>query len=98
MSAVERKQTMRPLLVTGYSMLSALGMGRQQHLDALRAGKTGLGPSPIPLDFDTATGAVRSELPELPSHLEAWSTRLARMATALLQEIDEPLRRAQPYP
>jgi len=86
---------MRPLLVTGYSMLSALGMGRQQHLDALKNGKTGLGPSPIPLDFDTATGAVRVDLPELPTHMEAWSTRLARMAAALLAEIDEPLRRAR---
>ena len=86
---------MRPLLVTGYSMLSALGSDRQQHLDMLAAGKTGLGPSPIPLDFDTATGDVRTELPELPSELQPWSTRLARMSMALLEEIDEPLRRAR---
>ncbi|MFT4513674.1 MAG: 3-oxoacyl-[acyl-carrier-protein] synthase-1 [Planctomycetota bacterium] len=86
---------MRPLLVTGYSMLSALGMGRQQHVDALASGTTGLGPSPIPLDFDTATGAVKIELPELPTDMLPWSTRLARMAAALLQEIDEPLRRAR---
>tara|TARA_R110002072_G_scaffold303070_1_gene492782 strand:- start:12798 stop:13961 length:1164 start_codon:yes stop_codon:yes gene_type:complete len=86
---------MRPLLVTGYSMLSALGMGRQQHIDALAAGTTGLGPSPIPLDFETATGDVKIELPELPTDMLPWSTRLARMAAALLQEIDEPLRRAR---
>ncbi|MCB9879814.1 MAG: beta-ketoacyl-ACP synthase [Planctomycetes bacterium] len=85
----------RPLLVTGYSMLSALGRGRAQHLDALAAGRTGLGPCPIPLDFETAAGAVRSELPELEGALQPWSTRLARMATALLHDLDEPLRRAR---
>jgi 3-oxoacyl-[acyl-carrier-protein] synthase I len=86
---------MRPLLVTGYSMLSALGMGRQHHLDALATGTTGLGPCPISLDFETVTGAVNTELPELPADMQPWSTRLARMASALLQEIDEPLRRAR---
>ena len=86
---------MRPLLVTGYSMLSALGRGRAQHLDALQNGRTGLGPSPIPLDFETATGAVLAELDELPQELLPWSTRLARMAAALLVELDEPLRRAR---
>ena len=86
---------MAPLLVTGYSMLSALGTGRQQHLDALAAGRSGLGEHPIELDFETAAGAVRQELPELPAELQPWSTRLARMAYALLQEIDEPLRRAR---
>ena len=86
---------MRPLLVTGYSMLSALGRGRQHHLDALASGTTGLGPSPIPLEFATATGDVRVALPELPTEMQPWSTRLARMATALLQDLDEPLRRAR---
>jgi 3-oxoacyl-[acyl-carrier-protein] synthase-1 len=86
---------MRPLLVTGYSMLSALGRGRQHHLDALASGTTGLGPSPIPLEFATATGDVKIELPELPTDMLPWSTRLARMAAALLQDIDEPLRRAR---
>ena len=81
--------------MTGYSLLTALGKGRQQHLDALASGTTGLGPSPIAVDFETATGAVRVELPELPKDLQPWSTRLARMAAALLEEIDEPLRRAR---
>ncbi|MCK5940489.1 MAG: beta-ketoacyl-[acyl-carrier-protein] synthase II, partial [Planctomycetes bacterium] len=88
-------EPMRPLLVTGYSMLSALGAGRQRHLDALAAGRTGLGAHPIALDFETAAGAVRDALPELPAELQPWSTRLARMAYALLQELDEPLRRAR---
>lgn len=88
-------EPMAPLLVTGYSMLSALGTGRQQHLDALAAGRSGLGDHPIELDFETAAGAVRDELPELPAELQPWSTRLAQMSYALLQELDEPLRRAR---
>ena len=86
---------MQPLLVTGYGMLSALGRGRAQHLAALAEGRTGLGPSPIELDFETAAGAVPDDLPELPADMQAWSTRLARMSLALLEELDEPLRRAR---
>ncbi|HEB54393.1 MAG TPA: beta-ketoacyl-ACP synthase [bacterium] len=86
---------MPPLLVTGYSMLSGLGRGRERHREQLAAGRSGLGACPIALDFETAVGAVRDELPELPAHLQPWSTRLARMSYALLQDLDEPLRRAR---
>ena len=58
-----------PLRVTGYSMLSALGRGREAHLEALSTAATGLGPAPMPLPFDTAVGEVRTELPELPAEL-----------------------------
>lgn len=84
-----------PLLVTGYGMLSALGSGRAAHLERLASGTTGLGPSPIPLDFQTAVGAVADELAELPREMLPWSTRLARMSAALLAQIEEPLRRAR---
>lgn len=87
--------TFRPLPVTGYSVLSALGHGRAAHLDALAAGRTGLGDSPIPLDFRTAVGAVGTELPELPERLLPWSTRLSRMAALLVQDLGEPLGRAR---
>lgn len=85
----------RPLQVTGYSMLSALGVGCRQHLQALAEGRTGLGPSPLPLGFPTAVGAVTAALPELPLALRPWSTRIARMAALLTAELDEPLRRAR---
>jgi 3-oxoacyl-[acyl-carrier-protein] synthase-1 len=84
-----------PLRVTGYSMLSALGGSRPEHLTALRAGRTGLGPSPLPLPFQTAVGAVPTTLPELPGDLAPWSTRLARMTAHLVAGLDEPLRRAR---
>lgn len=89
------RATMQPLRVTGYAMLSALGASRAAHLAALQAGRTGLGEPPFELPFATAVGAVRGDLPELPAALAPWSTRLARMTLQLLQQIDEPLRRAR---
>lgn len=86
---------LRPLPITGYSVLSALGTDRAQHLDALANGRTGLGPAPFALPFGTAVGAVRGELPELPPALAPWSTRLARMLAHLVQGLDEPLRKAR---
>ncbi len=84
-----------PLRVTGYSMLSALGSTREEHLDALAAGRTGLGAPPMPLPFSTAVGEVKGTLPELPAELGTRSTRIARMAAALVEGIDEELRRAR---
>ncbi|MCA8951207.1 MAG: beta-ketoacyl-[acyl-carrier-protein] synthase II, partial [Planctomycetes bacterium] len=85
----------RPLPITGYSLLSALGRDRAAHVEALAGGRTGLGPSPIEVDFETAVGAVRGPLPELDARLAPWSTRLARMAAVLVTGLDEPLRRAR---
>ncbi|MFT7677402.1 MAG: 3-oxoacyl-[acyl-carrier-protein] synthase-1 [Planctomycetota bacterium] len=87
--------TMKPLRVTGYSMLSALGATRAEHLDALSNGRTGLGPAPMPLPFDTAVGQVRAELPELPAELASRSTRIAQMAMHLVNGLEEPLRKAR---
>ena len=85
----------RPLPVTGYSMLHALGGTRQEIVDALRAGRGGLTAPRDPLPFDTVVGAVRTELPPLPAELEPWDTRIARMAAYLVAELSEPLRRAR---
>jgi 3-oxoacyl-[acyl-carrier-protein] synthase-1 len=40
-------------------------------------------------------GAVRAELPDLPAGLQRWTTRMARMAALLVEQLDEPLRRAR---
>jgi len=85
----------RPLPVTGYSMLSALGASRAEHVEALAAGRGGLGAPPMELPFETAVGEVRAALPELPSELAPWSTRLARMAAHLVAGLDGELRRAR---
>ncbi len=87
--------TKDPLRVTGYSVLSALGTTRDEHLDALRSGRSGLGPAPMELPFETSVGEVRSTFPDLPSHLKPRSTRIARMAAHLIRDLDEPLRRAR---
>lgn len=89
-----------PLLVTAYSMVHALGEGREQILDALANGRSGLGaPSPgslaQPLGFETAVGEVRCELPELPAELVARSTRLARLGLHLVNGLEAPLARAR---
>jgi len=87
--------SLRPLCITGHAVLSALGGTRAAHLEALRSGRTGLGPPPFPLPFATAVGAVTTPLPELPLALQPWTTRIASMAAHLLQQLDEPLRRAR---
>jgi 3-oxoacyl-[acyl-carrier-protein] synthase I len=85
----------RPLPVTGYANLNALGATRAQILAALAAGRTGLAPPAEAVGFETTVGAVTAELPELPAALQPWSTRLSRMAALLLEDLDEPLRRAR---
>lgn len=95
MDPVFQRAQLRPLPVTGYSILSAMGNNRDEHVAALAAGRTGLGPPPFPLPFQTAVGAVRTELPELTGALAPWSTRLARMIAHLVRDLDEPLRRAR---
>jgi 3-oxoacyl-[acyl-carrier-protein] synthase-1 len=85
----------QPLRVTAYSVLSALGATREDHLSALSEGRTGLGPAPMPLPFDTAVGEVRTPLPELPAELAVRSTRIARMAAHLVNGLEEPLRLAR---
>jgi len=81
-------------------MIHALGSTRGEILSALAEGRTGLGAPPAellpePLPFETAVGAVRGALPDLPPRLAPWSTRLARMAVHLVEGIEEPLRRAR---
>jgi 3-oxoacyl-[acyl-carrier-protein] synthase-1 len=81
-------------------MVHALGTTREQILGALAAGRTGLAPPDpsllsAPLGFETAVGAVPGPLPELPRELQPRSTRLAQFGLQLVQQLDEPLRRAR---
>jgi 3-oxoacyl-[acyl-carrier-protein] synthase-1 len=85
----------QPLPVTGYANVNALGATRAEILDALAAGRTGLLPPSAPLGFQTAVGEVRARLPDMPAPLHAWTTRMARMALLLVEQLDEPLRRAR---
>jgi 3-oxoacyl-[acyl-carrier-protein] synthase I len=86
---------LRPLPVTGYANLNALGGTRAEILAALSAGRSGLAPPAEPLGFPTAVGAVTAPLPDLTGALAPWSTRVARMAAQLVEQLEEPLRRAR---
>ncbi len=84
-----------PLPITGYSVCNALGTGRAAVRDALEAGRTGLGPSPIAVHFPTAVGAMPVALPALSGAASAWSTRIAQMAGLLTTELEPALERAR---
>lgn len=88
-------RTHRPLPVTGYATVNALGATRAEILAALAAGQTGLVTPDLAVPFETATGTVRSPLPELEGELAPWSTRLARIAASLIDQLEEPLARAR---
>jgi 3-oxoacyl-[acyl-carrier-protein] synthase I len=78
---------MTPLPVSTYTVTSALGAGRAAHLDALRAGATGLRK----LQFDTNTlecwlGEVADFNVPLPQELQRWECRNNRLAHFALQQ------------
>jgi 3-oxoacyl-[acyl-carrier-protein] synthase-1 len=85
----------RPLCVTGYANLNALGGSRSEILEALAAGRSGLSAPTESFGFTTAVGEVHTQLPDLEGELAAWSTRIARMAGVLVADLEEPLRRAR---
>ncbi|MBY0402111.1 hypothetical protein K2X89_17590, partial [Myxococcota bacterium] len=76
-----------PLPITGYALCNGLGADRRAVREALFEGKSGLAPSPIEVPFETVVGAVRWALPELPEPLAPWSTRTARIAAQLLDDL-----------
>jgi len=84
-----------PVVITGYSTCNALGTSRPQVLDALYHGRSGLTPPPFELPFKTMAGAIQQPLPQLPPALQPWSTRPARIAARLLDELSEPLAAAR---
>jgi len=83
----------KPLAITGFALCNALGTTPQAVRDALYEARSGLGPSPVPVPFPTVVGAVDGALPELPKSLAAWTTRTARLALLLLQQLSQPLER-----
>jgi 3-oxoacyl-[acyl-carrier-protein] synthase-1 len=82
-----------PLPITGFALCNALGTTRATVSRALREGRTGLGPSPIPVPFPTAVGAIAEQLPALPSSLAPYTTRTAQLAHLLVAQLDAELAR-----
>jgi len=79
--------------VTAYAAVNALGTTTREVIAALRDGRSGLGPCPLELPFETPTGAMPA-VPPLPASLSAWDSRTARLAVAGLDEILPAVARA----
>ena len=73
--------------VTAWSLCNALGATTARVLENLRAGKSGLLPSPIELPFETFCGAVPDPLDAVPACLAAWDTRQLRIGLRVLEEL-----------
>jgi len=79
--------------VTAYAAVNALGTTTRAVIASLRDGRSGLGPCPLELPFETPVGAVAG-VPTLPAALSAWDSPTARLAVAGLDEILPAVRRA----
>jgi 3-oxoacyl-[acyl-carrier-protein] synthase-1 len=91
---VPRVNAVRPLPITAWSAVNALGASTAEVLAALDAGRTGLGPSPLPVTMETVVGAFPSALPPLPPEHAAYDTRLARLGWLAYGEVAPALERA----
>jgi len=77
--------------VTAYSLCNCLGRTTKDVIESLSASRTGLGPPPFPLPFETVCGAVTGELPAPPPGFAAYDCRQARIALHTLEELRAPL-------
>ncbi|MFW6052180.1 MAG: beta-ketoacyl-ACP synthase [Myxococcota bacterium] len=84
---------LRPVPVTAFGLCNAIGGSPAEVREALLAGRSGLGPSPVDVPFETAVGAVSAGLPELEGELASWSTRTGRIARLLLEQLEPRLGR-----
>ncbi len=82
-----------PYPITGIAMCNAIGSNRHEVRQSLFEGRSGLGPSPIEVPFDTVVGAVSAKLPDLPTALEPWTTHTTQIASLLLNELEEEMGR-----
>ena len=78
---------MAPLPITAWSAVNALGRSTAEVLAALDAGRSGLGPSPLPATMETVVGAIPGALAPLPAAHAAYDTRLARIGWLAFEEI-----------
>ena len=81
--------------VTAYALCNALGASTAQVVESLRQGLCGLKACPLDVPFETATGAVPEPLEPPEAALEAYDTRLLRIALRCLDELSRPLEVAR---
>ena len=83
-----------PLPITGWSAVNARGRTTAEVLAALDEGRSGLGPCPFELPFETQVGVVPGELPPPPSQLAAYDCRLARLGLLAFEDVRAQVARA----
>ena len=83
-----------PLPITAWSAVNALGRSTTEVLDGLDAGRSGLGPSPLPTTMETVVGAMPGTLEALPSKYAAYDTRLARIGWSAFAEVSQAVTAA----
>jgi len=76
-----------PYPVTAYSAVNALGTTTRRVIEALSAGRSGLGPCTLDLGFETFAGELPEPPPPLPASLGDFDSRTARIAVAGLDEL-----------
>jgi 3-oxoacyl-[acyl-carrier-protein] synthase I len=82
------------IAVTALAAGNALGATTREVLGGLAAGRTGLAPARLDLPFETVCGVYPQELSALPGPLAAYDSGVARVALAVLKDIEDPVRRA----
>ena len=87
--------TSKPIPITGVSLCNATGGNIDEIRVALGERRTGLSACEVDVPFETAVGAIKTELPELPPALAPWSTRTARIAHHLMLALEPQLERVR---
>jgi 3-oxoacyl-[acyl-carrier-protein] synthase-1 len=80
--------------VTGFSAGNAMGANVEEVAIALEEGRTGLGPCPLDLPFDTVCGVFPEPLEVMPRSLADFDTRLARMTLTIFGGMADQVGRA----
>ncbi len=80
--------------ITGYSLCNGLGRTTEEVIASLAASRSGLGPPPFPLPFETVCGTVPGELAAPPAEFSGYDSRQMRIALQTLAGIRAPLAEA----
>ncbi len=83
-----------PYPITAYGLACGLGRDTASVLERLRSGQRGLTPVPLDIPFETVTGTLPGELPELDARLQGHDSRLARVTQLGFESIAAAVQRA----
>jgi len=81
--------------VTAYALCNALGATTARVIESLRQGRSGLTPCRLDVPFETFVGAIPEPLEAPDASLQAYDTRLLRIALRCLDELAKPLEAAR---